>query len=60
MRGILASKTKPVAVLTAAVTEVKAGVSVFALPAEKTGCKMISADDAAQLVSLLHNEAKVI
>ncbi len=60
MRGILASKTKPVAVLTASVTEVKAGVSVFALPAEKTGCKMISADDAAQLVSLLHNEAKVI
>lgn len=60
MRGILASKTKPVTVIAAEVTETKAVVKSFALPAEKTGCKLISADDAAELVSLLHNEAKVI
>jgi len=60
MRGILASKAKPLTVLNPEFTEAKAAVSVYALPAEKTGCKMISADDAAQLVSLLHNEAKVI
>ncbi len=60
MRGILASKTKPVTVIAADGSAVKAGVKSFAMPAEKTGCKMISPDDAAQLVSLLHNEAKVI
>lgn len=60
MRGILASKSKPVAVLSAETTTVNAGVKSFALPAEKTGCKMISPEDATQLVSLLHNEAKVI
>ena len=60
MRGILASKTKPVTVIAADGSPVKAGVKSFAMPAEKTGCKMISPDDAAQLVSLLHNEAKVI
>ncbi|MBK7443385.1 MAG: electron transfer flavoprotein subunit beta/FixA family protein [Bacteroidetes bacterium] len=60
MRGILASKTKPVTVIAADGSPVKAGVKSFAMPAEKTGCKMISPDDAAQLVGLLHNEAKVI
>ena len=60
MRGILASKTKPVKVINPDVTVVKAGVKVFALPAEKTGCKMISPDDAAQLVGMLHNDAKVL
>lgn len=60
MRGILASKTKPVKVINPDVTVVKAGVKVFALPAEKTGCKMINPDDAAQLVGMLHNDAKVI
>lgn len=60
MRGILASKSKPVEVVTASVTDVKTGVQSFALPAEKTGCKLISAEQAAELVQLLHNEAKVI
>jgi electron transfer flavoprotein beta subunit len=60
MRGILASKTKPVAVIPADGTAVKAGVKVFALPAEKTGVKLIQPEDAAQLVAMLHNDAKVI
>jgi electron transfer flavoprotein beta subunit len=30
------------------------------LPAEKTGCKMIAADNVDELVRLLHEEAKVI
>ncbi len=60
MRGILASKTKPVQVLAAADNGAKATVKNFALPAEKTGCKIISAEQAADLVALLHNEAKVI
>ena len=60
MRGILASKTKPVKVITPSETQTMAGVKVFMLPPEKTGCKMVSAENAAELVSLLHNEAKVI
>lgn len=60
MRGILASKSKPVALVPASVTDVKTSFKVFALPAEKTGCKLISAEQAAELVQLLHNEAKVI
>lgn len=60
MRGILASKTKPVQVLPPAVTNAQSVVRTFAMPAEKTGCKMISPENAAELVALLHNEAKVI
>ncbi len=60
MRGILASKSKPVEVVQASVTDVKTPVKGFALPPEKTGCKLISAEQAAELVQLLHNEAKVI
>ena len=60
MRGILASKSKPVEVVQASVTDVKTPVTGFALPPEKTGCKLISAEQAAELVQLLHNEAKVI
>ncbi len=60
MRGILASKTKPVKIITPVETAVNAGVNAFSLPAEKTGCKMISAENAGELISLLHNEARVI
>ncbi len=60
MRGILASKTKPVQVLNPSVTAAQTAVKTFALPAEKTGCKMITPENAAELVQLLHNEAKVI
>ena len=60
MRGILASKTKPVQVLVPTHTAVHTAVKTFALPAEKTGCKIIAAENAAELVQLLHNEAKVI
>jgi len=60
MRGILASKTKPVQVVAPGVADVLVPVSSFALPPEKTGCKIISPEEAASLVDLLHNEAKVI
>ncbi len=60
MRGILASKSKPVNIITPTITELNAGVKEFSLPPEKTGCKMISADNPAELIELLHNEARVI
>ena len=60
MRGILASKSKPVQVIPASGDAAKSPVKVFVMPAEKQGCKMISAENPEELVQLLHNEAKVI
>ena len=60
MRGILASKTKPVAIITTSTANIKVSVKSFALPPEKTGCKLIAPENAAQIADLLHNEAKVI
>jgi electron transfer flavoprotein beta subunit len=60
MRGILASKTKPVEVLSPSGLHAQASVAHFSLPPEKGGCKMVSAEQAEELIALLHNEAKVI
>ena len=60
MRGILASKSKPVKVVEPSGTGARTHVAAFALPAEKGGCKMIPAENAEQLIDLLKNEAKVI
>jgi electron transfer flavoprotein beta subunit len=60
MRGIMSARTKALAIVeptgdAAATKSVK-----FEKPAAKTACKMISPDNVAELVELLHNEAKVI
>ncbi len=60
MRGILASKTKPVKIISPAITEVKAKMIAFTLPPEKGNVKLIPVDNPEMLVDLLHNEAKVI
>ncbi|MFN3940421.1 MAG: electron transfer flavoprotein subunit beta/FixA family protein, partial [Chitinophagales bacterium] len=59
MRGIVASKTKPLQVINALNTDRNIDYVRFQLPPEKGGCKMISADTPEQLIELLHNEAKV-
>jgi len=60
MRGIMAARTKPLKVLPAAeITALSMIVSYEMAPA-KTGVKMIDAEKMDELVSLLHNEAKVI
>jgi electron transfer flavoprotein beta subunit len=60
MRGIMAARTKPLKVVApAAITSVSNIVS-FEMPPAKTGVKMIAVDNMDELVSLLHNEAKVI
>jgi electron transfer flavoprotein beta subunit len=59
MRGIMAARTKPIKVVEAsssALTSVKS----FALTAGRTTCKFIDPSNVEELVSLLHNEAKVI
>jgi len=60
MRGILASKSKPVVIITPTTSNIKVSVKSFVLPPEKTGCKLIAPENAEQIADLLHNEAKVI
>ncbi len=60
MRGIMAARTKPLQVVDA--TAVDSGVKLrkFELPPPKGSVKMISADNVAELVNLLKNEAKIL
>lgn len=60
MRGIMAARTKPLIVVEVAGGEKTAATIGFEMPAAKGGVKLIPAEDAAQLIDLLHNEAKVI
>lgn len=60
MRGIMSARTKPLKVVEA--TAVDSGVKLqkFELPPPKGPVKMISADNVADLVTRLKNEAKVL
>jgi electron transfer flavoprotein beta subunit len=60
MKGIMAARTKPLQTIAAAASDSLTEIVKYELPAEKTGCKMISADNVDELVKLLHEEAKVI
>jgi len=60
MRGIMSARTKPLNVIEAASTEVGTVNKQFELPPPKGAVKMIDADNVAELVSLLKNEAKVL
>ena len=60
MRGIMAARTKPLAVVEASQNKEGANFKTFELPAPKAGVKLVSADNPSELVDLLHNEAKVI
>lgn len=60
MRGIMAARTKPLKVVEVSGGDNTSATVGFELPAAKGGVKLIAAEDAAQLIDLLHNEAKVI
>lgn len=60
MRGIMSARTKPLEVKEPYANDKLTEVENFELPAPKGDCKMIPADDVAQLVDLLRNEAKVL
>lgn len=60
MRGIMSARTKPLKVVEAAPAEGGVKLSRFELPPPKGSVKMIPADNVAQLVDLLKNEAKVL
>jgi electron transfer flavoprotein beta subunit len=60
MRGIMQARSKPLEVIEASTTESLTTSISFEKPAEKGVCKLVDVDNVAELVSLLHNEAKVI
>ena len=60
MRGIMAARTKPLTVVEPVDCEELTSFVSYSLPDVKSECKYIDAADMDELVSLLHNEAKVI
>jgi electron transfer flavoprotein beta subunit len=60
MRGIMAARTKPLEVIEPAACEDLTSFATYSLPEAKSACKYVEADNIAELVSLLHTEAKVI
>ncbi|MBX2926161.1 MAG: electron transfer flavoprotein subunit beta/FixA family protein [Chitinophagaceae bacterium] len=60
MRGIMAARTKSLKVTEPVAAEHLTSIVRFELPPAKAGVKLIPADDAAELVKILHEEVKVI
>lgn len=60
MRGIMGARTKPLNVVEPAPVQALTTITQYQLPAPKAGVKLVSADNVAELVRLLHEEAKVI
>jgi electron transfer flavoprotein beta subunit len=60
MRGIMAARTKPLQVVEPAATDALTSIVSYELPPAKAGVKLVDADNVAELVRLLHEEAKVI
>lgn len=60
MRGIMMAKKKPLVVRPAADMNNPVSIVGYELPAEKSGVKLIDAENMDELVRLLHEESKVI
>lgn len=60
MRGIMAARTKPLEVIAAASVSTGAQTVSYELPPAKGDCRYVDADNPAELIKLLHEEAKVI
>jgi electron transfer flavoprotein beta subunit len=60
MRGIMLARTKPVKIFEPVSAEPLTQVISFEKPAPRSACKFVDAENPAQLIELLMNEAKVI
>lgn len=60
MRGIMMARKKPLQVLEPSEDSVATTIQSFEKPAPKGAVKLVDADNVDELISLLHNEAKVI
>jgi electron transfer flavoprotein beta subunit len=59
MKGIMSARTKPLKVLEPVAAEILTSIVQFELPPAKAGVKLVPADNPAELIRLLHEEAKV-
>lgn len=60
IRGIMAARTKPLHVVEPAACEALTRIESFELPAAKKGVKLIDPENPAELLRLLHEEAKIL
>ncbi|UII19779.1 electron transfer flavoprotein subunit beta/FixA family protein [Fulvivirga ligni] len=60
MRGIMSARTKPLNVVEPSVSEQSTKLEKYEMPPAKGDVKMVDADNVAELVNLLKNDAKVI
>jgi len=60
MRGIMAARSKPLKVIEPVATDTLTSIAGYELPPAKAGVKLVPADNVAELVRLLHEEAKAI
>ena len=60
MRGIMTARSKPLQVVAPAPATVAVTVERYETPPPRGACKMVDADNPAELVRLLREEAKVI
>lgn len=60
MRGIMVARTKPLKVVAPSNVETLTEIVQYEMPPQKTGVKMVDAENMDELVRLLHEEAKVL
>lgn len=60
MRGIMSARTKPLQVIEPVAVTNNVEVTAYETPAPRGQVKLVKADETANLVDLLHTEAKVI
>lgn len=60
MKGIMSARTKPLKVVEPAAVDALTSVVSFETPPPKAGVKLVPADNPAELIRLLKEEAKVI
>ena len=59
MKGIMSARTKPLKVVEPVAAKPLTSIVAFELPLAKAGVKLVPADNPAELIRLLHEEAKV-
>jgi len=60
MRGIMMARQKPLLVVEPKTNENATSIASFEKQAAKSACKLVDASNIDELISLLHNEAKVL
>jgi len=60
MRGIMMARTKPIKLFEPVTADTLTEIVALEKPAPRKACKFIDAENPAQLIELLQNEAKVI